>query len=226
MCANYKTTQLLPLRQHFGLPLDPADDDGLSELYPGKVAPFVRLSRETGQMECKRGGFGMMPSWAKPVLYRKTYNARTESVAKKPSFRSAWKNAQHCIIPAEWIYEPKWQGKISTRWKIAHRAGRIVGIAGLWEWRPGKDESERAGLFSFTMLTVNADDHSLMKHFHRPEKEKRMVVFLEPQQYDAWLRASPADSMSFLNQYPAEQLVAEPAPLPPKAPGEREDIAA
>ncbi len=48
-----------------------------------------------------------MPRWAADAtITRYTYNARSESVASKPSFREAWRRAQHCIIPAEAFYEP------------------------------------------------------------------------------------------------------------------------
>lgn len=61
---------------------------------------------------------------------------------------------------------------------------------------------------SFTMLTLNADDHSLMRNFHRAEDEKRMVVILPESSYDDWLKAKPQESMDFVRQYPAERLVA------------------
>ena len=41
------------------------------------------------------------------------------------------------------------------------------------------------------MLTINATDHPVMNQFHRPEDEKRMVVILPEDQYDAWLEAKP-----------------------------------
>jgi putative SOS response-associated peptidase YedK len=54
-------------------------------------------------------------------------------------------------------------------------------IAGLWRAR---NEPERMAL-SFTMLTVNADQHPLMRRFHRPGSGKRAVVNLRPEEYDA-----------------------------------------
>lgn len=54
--------------------------------------------------------FGLVLFWSKDTkIARRTYNARSETVAEKPSFRSAWKNAHHCIIPAAAIYEPDWR---------------------------------------------------------------------------------------------------------------------
>jgi putative SOS response-associated peptidase YedK len=56
------------------------------------------------------------------------------------------------------------------------------------------------------MLTINADDHPLMRNIHRPEDEERMVVILAPDCFDAWLSAKPEQSARFLIPYPADQL--------------------
>ncbi|MFM7631867.1 MAG: hypothetical protein ACKO65_00685, partial [Betaproteobacteria bacterium] len=55
-------------------------------------------------------------------------------------------------------------------------------------------------------LTINAADHPLMRNFHRPEDEKRMVVILSPDYFDEWLSAKPEQSARFLMPYPADQL--------------------
>jgi putative SOS response-associated peptidase YedK len=63
------------------------------------------------------------------------------------------------------------------------------------------------------MLTVNAGGHALMRRFHKPEDEKRMVVTLDDAEYDIWLDA-PAERMaSFVRCYRAELLTAEAGPL-------------
>mgnify|MGYP001545941378 FL=1 len=78
-----------------------------------------------------------------------------------------------------------------------------MGIAGLWDhWNSPKGWVE-----SFTMLTIAAGEHPLMKNFHRPGDEKRMVVILPEAQYEDWLDAPVQGSMKFLVQYPAERLV-------------------
>ena len=48
------------------------------------------------------------------------------------------------------------------------------------------------------MLTINADHHPLMKEFHKPADEKRMLVILPEPAYDEWLVASPQKSREFL----------------------------
>jgi putative SOS response-associated peptidase YedK len=208
MCANYRPTPRDVWTTHFGFP--PPPEPHPPESFPGYLAPFIRVRNAV--MTSEVGTFGLMPHWARPQLFRSTYNARSETAETKPSFRDAWKKRQWCIIPAASIFEPNYESGKAVRWEISHRTGRPVGIAGLWEWRPGEGD----GQLSFTMLTVNADDHALMRQFHKPDEEKRMVVLLEPRQYEDWLRADHAEARAMLTQYPADQLAAAPAPLPPR----------
>ena len=78
-----------------------------------------------------------------------------------------------------------------------------MGIAGLWSWwkSPKGDV-----LHSYTMLTINADEHPLMKQFHKPTDEKRMVVILPENRYDEWLLATADQSTAFMELYPSEAL--------------------
>lgn len=212
MCSNYVPTQAeLWTGLHRGVPLD-----FRAETYPGYEAPYVR--RTASGPEARLGRFGLVPFWTKPegekAASRHTYNARSETVAQKPSFRSAWKQGQFCLIPAEAIYEPRYGAGRPVRWRIERADRRPMGIAGIWgTWRaPDGREVE-----SFAMLTVNADGHELMQLFHAPEDEKRMVVILEEEQYEPWLAATPAEAVSFLDRFPAEMLTAKAEPKPGKA---------
>ena len=92
-----------------------------------------------------------------------------------------------------------------------------MGIAGLWDvWtEPGKPP-----LLSFTMLTMNATEHQILKNYHRPEDEKRIVVILPEDRYTDWLEAPVAQSMDFIQHYPADNLVA--TGMPPKPPKAKE----
>lgn len=216
MCANYvPVTRLERLKAYFAaghLPPFP------EETFPAMLAPFVR--RAGGGVDFERelelGLFGLLPHWAKDASFaRRTYNARSESAAAKPSFRDAWMRGRRCIVPCETIFEPRWEAGRAVRWRIARRDEQPIGIAGLWSaWHaPGG-----ARQLSFTMLTVNADAHPLMRQFHKPGEEKRMVAIVEADRYDAWLHAPPEHMRDFLSCYPAEALHAEPAPLTPRQP--------
>lgn len=212
MCANYLPPSAERFRRAFGVKA-PATECK-PETYPGYLAPIIRLSEDDEHVrESVAACFGMVPPWAELKLARQTYNARSETVAEKPSFRNAWRKGQFCIIPADAIFEPRYESGQSTRWKIEAADEHPLGIAGIWDWRPNGGPDDLP-LVSFSMLTINAEEHPLFGQFHKPEEEKRMVLILEPQQYDAWLQTDVKTAPDFFRLYPAEELKAAPAPRP------------
>lgn len=210
MCSNYIPAKADQLRQFFGVASVPADFK--PETYPGYLAPIIRLADDgSGALECVNACFGMLPPWAELKLARHTYNARSETVAGKPSFRHAYAKRQFCIIPAESFFEPNYESGKPVRWKLSQVNDAPLGLAGIWEWRPNGGPADQP-LISFSMLTINADAHPLMKRFHRPEDEKRMVVVLRPDQYQAWLTAAADEAPDYWQPCPADLLKAEAAP--------------
>ena len=182
------------------------------DMWPGYLGAFIRKHEHSDvgdeavpERQALLGSFGLIPYWASDTkIARHTYNARTETVAVKPSFRDAWNSARHCIIPADAFFEPDWRTGKAVATRIARADGRPMGIAGLWAWwKTQKGEV----LHSFTMLTINAEAHSLMNHFHKLNDEKRMVVILPEERYADWLHATPAQSSDFFRPFPAESLV-------------------
>lgn len=211
MCSHYDPVlDARSLKDHFGV-----DSDSLSlepSLWPGYIGPFIRKHEhaDVGDeavpfRELMTGSFGLIPHWANDAkIARNTFNARSETVAEKNSFRDPWKRAQHCIIPAEAFFEPDWRTKKFVPTRIKRTDGKPCGIAGLWEScrkLPGGQT-----VYSFTMLTINADDHPFMSNYHKPEDEKRMIVILQEEDYDGWLSAPPEDCRQFLRQFPAEMM--------------------
>jgi len=219
MCSNYRpVTRLDRLLTFFGV--ERARDDAPEDVFPLGLAPFIRLRRRLPDVPPERvvedGIFGLLPHFASEVAYgRKTYNARSETVATLPSFRDAWRAGQRCIVPAECFFEPCWESGRAVRWRIGQAGEVPMGIAGVYaSWRH-PDGREMA---SFAMLTVNAGGHPLMQRFHRPGEEKRMVVILAPADYAAWLACPVAEAARFFRRWEGP-LEASPEPLPPRAPG-------
>ena len=210
MCSHFESVRdRQTLKRHFQL--DTVPEGGKWDMWPGYLGPFIRRHAyaDVGddavpEREALLGSFGLIPHWATDTnIARQTYNARTETVATKPSFRDAWKQAQHCIIPADAIYEPDWRSGKAIPARISRVDGEPMGIAGLWSrWKSPKGEV----LHSFTMLTINADQHPLMNQFHKPTDEKRMVVILPENRYDDWLRAPADQCTDFLRLFPADAL--------------------
>ncbi|MDB5959461.1 MAG: putative response-associated peptidase [Massilia sp.] len=224
MCANYTPSKLDAISQHRSLEralfeIRVQAFDYPAESFPGYMAPILREAREqdqdpAGVIEAVPAMFGMVPHWADPKLARQTYNARTETVATKPSFRNAWKRNQFCVIPADNFYEPCYETGKPVRWRIAGADRQALGIAGIWEYKAAGPDG--LPLLSFSMLTINADGHPLMQRFHRPQDEKRMLVLLDPAQYQGWLEGALVNDPAVYLPYDAERLVAAAAPLPPR----------
>ncbi|MEO7954832.1 MAG: SOS response-associated peptidase family protein [Polaromonas sp.] len=139
MCSHYQSVKSSPrLKQVFGVESPP---DVKADVWPGYASIFIRRSRESASgdaaafaREAMSGVFGMIPHWAKDEKSaRRTYNARSETVAEKPGFRDAWRLGRHCIIPAEAFFEPDWRTGKAVATRINRPDGQPMGIAGLWD---------------------------------------------------------------------------------------------
>ena len=220
MCSNYKAvTRLDQLASFFGASRNALDAplEFNSEIWPLGLAPMIRLD-ENGRRRVENGQFGLVPHWAKELAYgRRTYNSRSETVAKLPSFRDAWKRGQRCIVPAEAIYEPCYESGKAVRWCIEQPGSVPMGIAGIWVDHPTLKYKDGKTVLSFSMLTVNAQGHPVFQRMHGPEDEKRMVVILHPDDYDNWLTCSPDEATRFFKQW-MQPLNAYPKALPPRKP--------
>lgn len=139
-----------------------------------------------------------------------TNNARSETVATRPTYRDAWAAGRRCLVPAAWYQEPNWETGRNIWWRLARSDGQPWAIAGLWSaWT---DPSTGEILPNYTMLTVNCDGHPLLGRLHRPDlrlpenaQDKRSLVPLEPDQWASWLHGTVDDAMGLLTAPPAER---------------------
>lgn len=222
MCTNYTPTErerLLALELGvIHLPVTQWPD----EIFPGYSAPIVVAKADAcgAEAACDLARFGLVPRWCKNQRHatemgRRTYNARSETVGEKPSFRAPWRERRFALAPMENFYEPCWEdaahnGGRAVRWRIQRADGQPFCAAALWERWAAPDTGEI--VTSFTLLTVNADGHPLMGRMHRPGDEKRMVVIVPPQRHTEWLHATSEQALAFMQTTPAEVLVGQPAP--------------
>jgi putative SOS response-associated peptidase YedK len=222
MCTNYTPSA----RDRFQAArlgvLNLPENEWPPEVFPGYLAPIVvrggavdsAQADEAPRVELAR--FGLTPRWCKDAaqassISRGTYNARSETVAQKPSFRSAWRDRQWALAPMENYFDPCWETGQAVRWRIGRADGEPFACAGLWEhWR---DPATADIITSFSLFTVNADGHALCSRMHRPGDEKRMPVIVEAADCEAWLHAATEQAPSFMRALRAAELVGEPAPL-------------
>jgi putative SOS response-associated peptidase YedK len=212
MCSNFqpiKKTHNAWVKQHFDCELP--NSDWREEAYPTYPAPFVYL--DEGKPRCELAQFGLVPHWAtdKKKFGLRTYNARSETVHEKPSYRNAWKERRFGLALMESFYEPNWETGKAVRWSIKRSDGQPIAVASIWERITDMDTGEI--IHSFSMLTINAEGHEVMKHFHKPQDEKRSIVVLNDSEYIPWLHANHEKAKALLLLAPFRFLISEPAPL-------------
>ena len=182
MCGRFVSARKrLELLEEFAVERDavPADRDPGNTDY--NVAPTKRIytvldRKDEGKprRELRLVRWGLVPSWAKVASGgARMINARAETVAVKPAFRSAFVK-RRCIIPADGYYE--WQAaaegkKPKQPFYIYRTDGGILAFAGIYElWR---DESlpsdhEQAWLWTASIITTDATDEIGRIHDRTP----------------------------------------------------------
>ncbi len=126
--------------------------------------------------------WGLIPAWAKePSIGSRMINARSETAAEKPAFRTAFQR-RRCIIPADGFYE--WMKKPDRSrqpWFIHLPDDEPFGFAGLWEsWKVPKSDEE---IETCTILTTQASED--LQELH-----ERMPVILPAEKHATWLSES------------------------------------
>lgn len=158
---------------------------------PTQLAPVVR-EVESGHRQLNLFKWGLIPHWSKdPTIGNRMINARSETVAEKPSFREAFKK-RRCVVPADSFYE--WHAtspslKVKTPYRI-HGDTDLLSFAGLWEeWRSPQGEV----IDSFTILTADSRLQPVIHPIH-----ERMPILLNSQQVTTWL--NPQADLSLLEK--------------------------
>lgn len=197
MCGRYnlratpqELQQFFHLFRADGLPAQPRYN-----IAPTQTVPIIRLLN--GQRESDAVRWGLVPSWSKELKSSAPLiNARGDTVAEKPSFRTAFKR-RRCLIPASGFYEWRREGKAKVPFHIHQTSDHLLAFAGLWEtW----DKAETP-LTSCTIITTDANQ--LMSTIH-----DRMPVILKPDQWEIWLdpEVDPKALQEFIQPYAGKDL--------------------
>ena len=201
MCGRYtlRTPASVLVRQ-FLLP-GMAEMPDRYNIAPTQSVLGVRSADGAGR-EAAMFRWGLIPSWAKdPAIGNRMINARAETVASKPAYRSAFKH-RRCLVLADGFFEWKKQGAAKQPFFMHLVNNEPFAFAGLWErWGDGDEPIE-----SCTIITT--EPSALMSDIH-----DRMPVILEPSDYELWLdpEFENYDYLgSMLRPYLDERLVAEP----------------
>lgn len=164
--------------------------DGALQVEPQfNIAPTQHVAAVRNDADLKRElvmlRWGLIPSWAKdPKIGNRMINARAETVAEKPSYRSAFKH-RRCVVLADGFYEWHRQGDVKTPHFISLQSGEPFAMAGLWESWTDRESGE--SLQTTTLLTTAAND--FMQPLHH-----RMPLILQAEAASIWL-AGEQDSI-------------------------------
>jgi putative SOS response-associated peptidase YedK len=146
--------------------------------------------------------WGLVPGWARDVtIGNKLINARAETVAEKPSFRTSLRR-RRCIVVADGFYEWMQSARPKRPFLFQRRDGRPFVIAGLWEeWHP-----HDGGPVLRTCTLVTTQANALLAPYH-----ERMPVILGREAWERWLSPQtmdPAQLMPLLVPAPAGEFTA------------------
>ncbi|HEX2036155.1 MAG TPA: SOS response-associated peptidase [Chloroflexota bacterium] len=213
MCGRYTlTVDLRDIAERFGVAADqeaPAGADPALAAGPRyNIAPtqLVITVAANGARHVEPMRWGLIPSWAKdPKIGSRLINARAETLAEKPAFRSALRR-RRCLLPSDSFYE--WAtvpgSKAKRPMRVRLKSGEVYAFAGLWdEWTPPE-----GGPAVRSCTIVTTEPNELMATFHH-----RMPVILSPQAEAAWLDpriSDPSQLVPLLRPYPADLMEAYP----------------
>lgn len=144
---------------------------------PTQMVSCIRSGIEN-EMEYAQLRWGLVPSWSKDLkMGARMINARGETVAEKPSFRSAFKR-RRCLILADGFYEWKKEGGEKQPYYVTKTDEKPFCMAGLWESWKNKETDETVQ--SCTIITTSANE--FMSPLH-----DRMPVILDGEHHPLWL---------------------------------------
>jgi putative SOS response-associated peptidase YedK len=203
MCGRYELhSHPAAIALAFGL-AHPPELHPRYNIAPMTDVPIVRINA-AGERELVRMRWGLVPRWAKdPSIGAKLINARGETIADKPSFRTAYRR-HRCLLPADGFYEWQPVGGAAQPHKqpmhIGMKDGAPFGFGGLFErWLSADGEV----LDSCTIVTTEAN--ALLRPIH-----DRMPVIIAPDQYARWLDPAGADVLDLIAPYPPAAMAAYP----------------
>ncbi|MCG3135812.1 MAG: putative SOS response-associated peptidase YedK [Planctomycetes bacterium] len=196
MCARYSLARTdAALADLFGVP-ELASVPPREMIYPTQDVPVV-VEGPRGVRRLGSRRWGLVPHWADdPTIGQKMLNARSETVAEKPSFRRAFA-ARRCLVPADGFFEWLKDGKARIPHRFARADGRAFAFAGIWERWGGRGGNEApphgsgagddAALETVAILTTLPNETVAPVH-------DRMPVILPETAWGPWLDPENRDT--------------------------------
>ncbi len=195
MCFNMSIiAELIALEEEFGTIFDtyPAyattDDKIIYHQRSGFSHPAWPILPASEVPKLSSAYWGLVPHWAKDRstalgLQNKTLNARSETIRRLPSFQSAMKHQQRCLIPVSGFFEPHSYQEKSYPFYL-HKKGELFALGGIFDLWYGPQSGKEYR--SFSIITVPSV--GVVDAIHN--KKHRMPLLIEKASYAAWLDPS------------------------------------
>ena len=211
MCGRFSRDMTWEQVHAFSRGLDlivPEEEPEASYNVTPTQSSWVLTAAEDNAAVARQMRWGLLPSWARDIkIGASMINARLETIAEKPAFRSAWKS-RRCLVPASGYYEWRLEGGIKQPYWIHQRNEPLLMFAGLWEnWKAPTGD----WLQSFAIVTCSAVDTMLQLHDRTP-------LMLSPQVLHDWLHGSTQQATAIalsaevpdLDWHPVSRAVSNP----------------
>jgi len=189
------------MERRFNIPLLDRDYYRPSYYYHAFELPKVPVINSDNPDNIELYQWGLIPSWtrneaqANDIRY-KTFNARSETITEKPSFKSAIKS-KRCLVINKGFYVWQTIGKEKIPYYIFLRDQKIFTYAGIFDQWKNNETGEI--IKTFSIITTEAN--SLMEKIHNVKK--RMPVILPMEEEKGWLDTSVSlsESLALLKPY-------------------------
>lgn len=199
MCGRYSTADIdtAVLRERFAVQHGLETFTPSNNVKPTQESAVVVLQQGRPDLVAMR--WGLIPPWAKDAsIAGKTFNARAETVADKPTFRHAFRR-RRCLVPATGFYEWQQEGRRKVPYEFIVGDRDLFAFAGLFEtWKGPTGETFQ----TYTIITTTPNE--LVAPIHN-----RMPVILPRSAEAIWLDPAFEDTgylHSLLVPYPAAEM--------------------
>ena len=157
---------------------------------PTANVPIVVEKRDDRSRLVTTARWSLVPPFAESLTLKyPTFNARSETVTEKPTFRGSVGH-QRALLPADAYFEWRTDGKVKTPHAVTSPAGELA-FAGLYSWWRANPDSE--WVLTATILTMAAPEPIAWLHDRTP-------VVLGPDDWDWWLNRDNTADQRYIDE--------------------------
>lgn len=176
-----------------------------SAVWPKYAAPVVKLA-DDGERELVEMNWGFLTKKVskktgkelKPTAWN---NARDDKIASVGLWKDSFQN-RRCLVPASSFREAKGRNPAEDYWFAlkGDEPRPPFAMAGFWQPQPANLKIPESTALSYTVVTTSANS------IVRPIHPTRMVVILDPSDYETWLNGPVEDALELLRPFPSDRM--------------------